>query len=122
MSNPFCHVELHTDTPSAAKEFYGALFKWKYEDSPSPVPGGVYTHIKVGEGTGGGLMKKAMPEAPTAWLPYVLVDNVSDTLKKARELGAKVIVDKVSVPEMGAFAVFVDPLGAALGIWEVAKK
>lgn len=122
MSNPFCHVELQTEYTSKAKEFYGALFDWKFEDSPSPVPGGIYTHIKVGEGTGGGLMKKAMPEAPTAWLPYVLVDDVEAILKKARGLGANVVVERVPVPDMGAFAVFIDPSGAALGIWEAAKK
>jgi predicted enzyme related to lactoylglutathione lyase len=122
MSNPFCHVELHTESAGTAKEFYGKLFDWRFEDSPSPVPGGVYTHIKVGDGTGGGLMKKAMPEAPTAWLPYVLVDDVDATLKKARGLGAKVVLEKVTVPEMGAYAVMIDPSGAALGLWHVAKK
>jgi uncharacterized protein len=122
MSNPFCHVELHTETPSASKEFYAALFRWGYEDTKSPVPGGIYTHIKVGEGTGGGLMKKAMPEAPNAWLPYVLVDSVDETLAKARSLGAKIVVEKVTVPDMGGFAVFIDPAGAALGIWEAVRK
>src|SRR5262245_54890011 len=59
MGNPFCHVELSTDAPAKAREFYGKLFQWKFEDAPSPVPGGTYTHIRVGDGTGGGLMKKA---------------------------------------------------------------
>src|SRR5687768_16845321 len=112
--NPFCHVELHAESASDAKQFNGKLFDWKFEDSKSPVAGGVYTHIKVGEGTGGGMMKKAMPGAPTAWLPYVLVADIDATLKTARDLGAKVVVEKVTVPEQGAFAVFVDPSGAAL--------
>ena len=120
MANPFCHVELATENPGASREFYASLFDWKFEDSPSPV--GVYTHIKVGEGTGGGLMKKLMPEAPNAWLAYVLVNSVDKTLSKARDLGAKVVVDKVSVPDMGAFAVFIDPAGAAIGIWETTSK
>src|ERR1700687_1738931 len=98
MANPFCHVELSTDKPARAKEFYAKIFNWKFEDSPSPVPGGTYTHIKVGEGTGGGLMMKAMPEAPNGWLPYVLVDNVETTMKKAREFGAKILLEKMVVP------------------------
>src|SRR5262249_15080596 len=85
MGNPFCHVELSTDQPGKAREFYARLFSWKYEDAPSQVPGGTYTHIKVGERTGGGLMQKAMAQAPNAWLPYVLVDNVDKTIAKARE-------------------------------------
>ena len=121
MANPFCHVELSTDDPKKAREFYGRLFDWKFEDSPSPVPGGVYTHIKVGEGTGGGMMQKAMAAAPNAWLAYVLVPSVDETMTKAKGLGAKVLLEKVVVPNMGAFAIFVDPTGAALGVWEVSK-
>ena len=122
MGNPFCHVELTTDDPAKAKEFYAKIFDWKFEDAPSPVPGGIYTHIKVGVGVGGGLMKKPMPEAPNAWLAYVLVHNVDDTLAKARALGAKVLVEKVTVPNMGAFAIITDHAGAAIGVWEAAGK
>ncbi|SRR5258706_6398166 len=122
MPNPFVHVELGSDNPTKSKEFYSKLFNWKFEDAPSPVPGGVYTHIKVGDGVGGGLMKKAMPEAPNMWLPYVLVDSVDATIKKARQMGAKIVVEKMPIPEMGAFGIFVDPSGAPLGVWEVIKN
>ena len=121
MANPFCHVELSTDNVSKAREFYGKVFDWKFEEAPSPVPGGVYTHVKVGDGTGGGLMKKMMPEAPNAWLPYVLVDSVDAVTRRARELGAKIAVEKISVPKMGAFAVLVDPGGTPIGVWEHTK-
>jgi predicted enzyme related to lactoylglutathione lyase len=53
MSDPFVHVELHTQDPDKAKKFYRELFDWKFED----VPDMDYTIIKVGEGTGGGMMK-----------------------------------------------------------------
>jgi len=55
MANPFVHVELNTTDVGKAKTFYGALFNWTLEDIQSP--GGGYTMIKVGEGTGGGIMK-----------------------------------------------------------------
>ena len=122
MPNPFVHIELNSDNPAAAKAFYAQLFKWEFADSPSPVPGGVYTHIKVGEGTGGGLLKKPVPQAPTMWLPYVLVDSVDETIKKARQLGAKIMVEKMPIPDMGAFGIFVDPSGASIGVWEVIRK
>jgi hypothetical protein len=122
MGNPFVHVELTTDNTSQAKEFYGQLFSWKLEDAPATGSGGPYTFVKVGEGTGGGMLKKPMPEAPNMWLPYVMVDNVDATIKKARQLGAKVIVEKTPIPEMGAFAIFSDPAGAPLGVWESSPK
>lgn len=122
MANPFCHVELATDQPGKAREFYAKLFSWKFEESPSPVAGGVYTHIHVGDGTGGGMMKKAMQEAPTAWLPYVLVDSVEATIEKARSLGATIVLEKMTIPEQGAFGILVDPTGATLGVWELVRK
>ena len=69
MANPFVHVELNTTDVAAAKSFYGKLFDWQLEDVP--MPSGSYTMIKVGSGTGGGMMKHPVPGAPSAWLPYV---------------------------------------------------
>ena len=36
-----------------------------------------YTMINVGEGTGGGMMTHPVAGAPSAWLPYVLVDDIA---------------------------------------------
>ena len=90
MANAFVHVELSTTDVAKAKDFYGKLFKWELEDVPM---GGedTYTMIKVGEGTGGGLMKQMMPGAPSAWLAYVQVDDIEAATKKAKSLGAKVM-------------------------------
>jgi predicted enzyme related to lactoylglutathione lyase len=118
MPNAFCHIELSTDDVPKAKKFYKGLFKWKLR----PFPGG-YTMIDVGKGTGGGMMQKQMPEQPTAWMPYVEVDDVKKTIAKAKKLGADVKVEYMEIPNgMGAFGVFVDPSGAAIGVWEVAKR
>jgi len=74
MANPFVHCELATHDVAKAKAFYGKLFDWKFEDMP--MPDGTYTTIGVGEGTGGGMMKHPMPNAPALWMPYVLVADV----------------------------------------------
>jgi uncharacterized protein len=55
MGNPFVHVELMSTDVGKAKSFYGKMFDWKLEDVP--LGDSTYTMIKVGEGTGGGLMK-----------------------------------------------------------------
>ncbi len=68
MANPFVHVELTTTDTGKAKAFYGALFDWKLDDMEM-APGFTYTMIRVGEGTGGGMMKTPAPGVPTAWLP-----------------------------------------------------
>lgn len=50
-------------------------------------------------------MQKAMPNAPTMWLPYVMVDDVKKTVAKARKLGATVQVEHLDIGEMGAIGV-----------------
>ena len=83
MANPFVHVELNTPDPVKAKSFYAELFDWQLEDVPNPaVPTGTYTMIKVGEGTGGGIMKN-IPDGPSGWLAYVEVDDIRGATKKA---------------------------------------
>ncbi len=117
MANPFVHVELNTTDPEKAKEFYGSLFDWTLEDVPMG-PMGTYTLIKVGQGTGGGIMKHPMPGAPSAWLAYVDVDDVAAATKKAASLGANVIQDVAEVPGVGWFSIIMDPTGAVLALWK----
>lgn len=66
MPNPFCHVELHSNDLEKSKEFYTRLFDWKLEEMPDGDHS--YTMIRVGEGTGGGMMKAPMPGTASAWL------------------------------------------------------
>ena len=120
MANPFVHVELMTNDVEAAKSFYGRLFDWKLEDMP--MGDMTYTMIKVGEGTGGGLMKNPMPGAPSTWLAYVQVDDVKAATAKAKSLGATVLKDVTDVMGAGSFTVINDPSGAMLGLWQPKKS
>jgi hypothetical protein len=117
MANPFVHVELITPDVAEAKSFYGTLFGWKLDDVELG-PGFTYTMIHVGEGTGGGMMKTPMPGVPTAWTPYVLVDNVVAATEKAKSLGARVVKEVAEVKDMGFFSIIADPAGATLGLWQ----
>ncbi len=121
MKNDFCHMELNTDNVGKAKEFYGTLFSWKLEDMDMG-EGKMYTMINTGKEPGGGIMQKPMPEAPTAWLVYVQVDKVDAALKKVEKLGGTVVVPRMKIPNMGAFAIIQDPTGGTIGIWEAEAK
>jgi predicted enzyme related to lactoylglutathione lyase len=117
MPNPFVHVELSTTDVAQAKKFYGKLFDWKMEDIPMGVDA-AYTLINVGEGTGGGLVKQMMPGAPSAWLAYVLVDNIEAATAKAKKLGATVVKEVTEIMDTGWLSLIVDPTGAPLGLWK----
>jgi predicted enzyme related to lactoylglutathione lyase len=126
MANPFVHVELSTNDLTRAKEFYSKLFDWKLQEvrmPGAPLPGveasgGTYTMIEVGGGTGGGMMTNPMPGTPSHWLAYVGVDDINASTKKAKELGAKVLVDVMEVGEFGWMSVIADPTGATLAMWK----
>jgi predicted enzyme related to lactoylglutathione lyase len=119
MANPFAHIELTTRDLGAAKKFYKKLFDWKLTDMP--MGPSVYTMIAPGKGPGGGMQAQPMPEAPVTWLPYVEVDSVKKSLAKAEKGGAKVVLPVTDIGKNGIIAVFVDPAGAALGLWSKAK-
>ena len=118
--NAFVHTELSADDVGAAKKFYKKLFDWKLTDMPMG-PGSVYTMIAPGKGPGGGMQAQPMPEAPVTWLPYVEVDSVPRSLAKAEKNGAKVILPTMDIGKNGIIGIFVDPAGAALGVWAKAK-
>jgi uncharacterized protein len=116
MANPFVHVELMSTDVGKAKLFYGQLFDWELKDMD--LGDMTYTAINVGQGTGGGLMKNPIPNAPSMWLPYILVDDLERATAKAKSLGAPVMKEMQEVPGMGRFSIITDPTGAMLGLWQ----
>ena len=120
MANPFVHVELSTTDVAKAKAFYGKLFSWKFEDFPMGAE--TYNLIQVGEGTGGGIMKQMIPNAPSAWLAYVQVDDIRAATDKAKLLGATIMRDVMEVMDAGSLSILRDPTGAMLGLWQPKKK
>ncbi|HEY3278379.1 MAG TPA: VOC family protein [Syntrophorhabdaceae bacterium] len=118
MGNPFVHIELHTKDVDKSKKFYASMFDWKLQEFPE-MEG--YIMVDVGEGTGGGMMVNPMPGAPDIWFPYILVDDVKESTKKAVSLGATIAHDVTEIPDMGWFSVVVDLTGAAFGLWQAKE-
>src|SRR5260370_10827494 len=103
MSNSFVHVELMSNDVGKAKTFYGKLFDWKLEDMP--MGDMTYTMIRVGEGTGGAMMKNPIPGAPSAWVAYVVVEDGSAATADATSLGANVMKDANAVIGAGTSSI-----------------
>jgi hypothetical protein len=49
-----------------------------------------------------------------------MVESVDEYSKKLLTLGGKIVVPKTPIPNMGAFAVAVDPENNAFGIFETS--
>lgn len=108
-----CWCELATTDPRKAGRFYSELFGWRLKPS-----GGDYTEFQRGERSIGGMMA-ITPEwgdVPSHWLTYFAVAECDGTANKALKLGAKARVPARDIPNVGRFAVLVDPQGAHFAI------
>ena len=119
MGNPLCHFELLVSDVEKTKAFYGKVFDWEFKTDES-MPN--YTAISTGAEPGGGLMKKP-DEAPCfALSEYFLVDSIEEALGRVEGAGGKIGVPKMEIPNVGWWALFFDPDGIPVGIFESANK
>jgi len=69
-----------------------------------------------GPGINGAIIKRQNAGQP--WMNYVDVASIDAALETAVKLGARVVLPKISVSDMGAVAAIVDPEGNVCGLWE----
>ncbi len=77
-----------------------------------------YTMIDTGGELGGGMMPTPAPGVPTAWMVYVQVADVAAAAARAEEFGGVVHMGKTPIPSHCFFAMFADPTGGVIGVWE----
>ena len=54
---------------------------------------------------------------------YIMVDSISDSLKRIEAAGGKVVTPRTDIgPNVGAFAAFTDPAGNEFGLYEEPRK
>jgi uncharacterized protein len=109
--------ELWTPDAKTALAFYQTVFDYSH-DTMDMGPQGSYYILKGADGKmRGGLMQSTEPKAPPMWLPYVHVADCDASAAKAKQLGAQqLVVPPTDIPDVGRFALLIDPLGAALAI------
>jgi uncharacterized protein len=113
----FSWVDLTTGDSEAAKDFYGGLFGWQFEDNEIPGDGGNYSMCKLGDDSVAAIAPTT-DQIPPHWNSYVTVSSADEAASKAEELGASVSAEPFDVMETGRMAVLQDPTGAALCVWE----
>jgi hypothetical protein len=110
--------ELATKDIPGAKEFYGGLFDWGFEDMDT-AGGPAYVIVRNADRSNGGIREQSEAEAgiPPHWLPYLAVDTADAAVTRARELGGNVLMEPMTVPA-GRFAALSDPQGAVFAVFE----
>jgi predicted enzyme related to lactoylglutathione lyase len=122
------HFEIPANDPEKLAAFYKTLFGWSVQKMPMGEMGDYYMfETRAGtaqnmekamstQGANGGMMKKMSPSQRP--VNYMMVESVDDFSRKIQNLGGKIITPKTPIPNMGAFAVALDPEGNAFGIFE----
>ena len=116
--------ELGTRDTGAAREFYGEVFGWAYDEEES-ARGGMYTVWKAGEAMVAGMIdidKLGLPaEVPPHWLVYFTVEDADAALAQVESGGGDVRMGPIEIP-IGRFAVVADPAGAVFAIMQPSEQ
>jgi predicted enzyme related to lactoylglutathione lyase len=109
-------VDLGSTDLAKSREFYSGLFGWDCPEGP-PEAGG-YSVCTLRGKTVAGLGPQMNPDFPPMWLTYVNVDSADDAVAKVSANGGTVFMPPMDVMDAGRMAIFADPLGAVIGIWQ----
>jgi uncharacterized protein len=119
MANPVMQFQILSKTPDETARFYSALFGWSV-DANNPLG---YRRIDTGslEGIQGGIWP-APPQAPNFVQLFIAVDDVKSSVKRAEDLGAKLLIPPTLLPEGDEMAVLHDPHGISFAVWRRARS
>jgi len=108
-------IDLSSTDPAASQAFYGGLFGWTFEGSPTP-QGGEYIMASLNGSSVAGMMQQSPEQA--LWNTYFTVDDIAATVGQVEGAGGSVMMPPMVVMEAGHMAVVVDPTGAVACLWQ----
>jgi uncharacterized protein len=116
MGKPVMEFQILSTSPEETARFYSHLFGWAVR-SDNPLG---YREINTGSGQGihGGIWP-APPQASNFVQLFAAVEDVRACVKKAEEMGAKLVIPPTTLPNGNEMAVMHDPQGMAFGIMRI---
>jgi uncharacterized protein len=117
-----CWIDTSQPDPEAAVAFYSGLFGWEFEDvMPPESPGKYYTaRLRGGDVAAVGSIPEGAP--PTAmWNTYIWVESADQTASEVLDAGGKALMEPFDVMDAGRMAVFADPEGAMICVWQAKE-
>ncbi len=114
MAHDFIHVEIPSAQLQRAAQFYQNVFGWKM----NYVEEADYMLFETGGNINGAFYHSPQHTGRQGVVVYVEVESIADTLAQIRQFGGATVVPQTPVDQMGSFALFSDPDGNVLGIWE----
>lgn len=112
----FFWLDLFTPDPEVAAAFYAGLAGYEVDNREFDT---LTRRVLASQGYArAGIAPLPERVDRPGWLPYVLVDDVSATVDRARQLGGEPMVAPSSELLDGRLAVIADPTGGVIGILE----
>ena len=112
-------VDLATDDPKAAVEFYSQLFGWTIDD-PGEDAGGYLLAMK-NDRPAAGIGPKPTPEMPSNWSTYFASDDVDATAKAVEAAGGSLHMEPFDVMDSGRMFFGTAPDGSTFGVWQAGQ-
>lgn len=115
----FVWCDLSARRLGVARQFYGGLFGWQFQDAAGP--GDDYLMAYAGDATAG---LYTMPAKfvdmgmPCFWMSYVAVDSADAAVNAARDRGGTVELGPADGSDGTTWALIRDPLGAGFTVLE----
>jgi uncharacterized protein len=108
-------VDLGSSDLGKSVPFYGNLFGWDIEEGP-PEAGGYRMCLLKGRPVAG--LGPAQRAGPSFWSTYINVPSADEAASKVKDNGGQVFMEPFDVMEFGRMAVFADPTGAVISVWQ----
>jgi predicted enzyme related to lactoylglutathione lyase len=110
---PVVHLELHTGDLGRANALYAELCGWRLDRIQTRH--GSYQALVLGNGLGGGVVECGIDRA--LWLPYVEVSEIGAATERARQLGARIVLEPREGPA-GWRSVISTASGGEVALWQ----
>jgi predicted enzyme related to lactoylglutathione lyase len=105
----FVWHELGTSNLSSSREFYGALFRWKFTDYNT----GTTPYLLIeNEGQPIGGMIKIPEDQSSHWIGTLSAESTENVVQEALKAGGDVLIGATKVTGRGSMALVKDPQGA----------
>lgn len=117
----FIWDQLLTPELNAVASVYCNAFDWKTDDNgdPARAPSSVL-HAADGAAVAGTIQVEDNRSYPAGWVPFLGVENLDKSCKKAAALGATMLADPIKLDARRNGQLCTDPLGAIFGLTGIA--
>jgi len=113
-----CYLEIPANRAEDAAHFYSNIFGWKVRER-----GDGNLAFDDGGGVSGTWVREGDRAPDERTRCYIMVDSITESLQQIVVAGGKLITPRTEIgPDMGAFAVFADPVGNEFGLYEDPQR